>query len=89
MEERFLMGCATVACVFFVVLAFGPTGTQLGRCPRPIAASVATLFAPCQAFDEIAKYRTKQEETQIRLLTPYEQLTPSTAKLASWENPAP
>ncbi len=38
-------------------------------CPQPSAASVATLFAPCQAFDAaMGRSITKQEAAQMGLL---------------------
>ena len=39
-------------------------------CPPPTAASVATLFAPCQAFDTAMGHRiTRKEAVQMGLLT--------------------
>jgi hypothetical protein len=47
-------------------------------CPNPSAASVAALFAPCQAFDSaMGRPVTKQEAVQMGLLTPDEQPIPS------------
>src|SRR6516225_11229414 len=43
-------------------------------CPQPSAASVATLFAPCQAFDTaMGRKVTKKEAVQMGLLKPDEQ----------------
>jgi hypothetical protein len=43
-------------------------------CPQPSAASVATLFAPCQAFDAAIGHKiTKKEAVQMGLLKPDEQ----------------
>ena len=40
-------------------------------CPPPTAASVETLFAPCQAFDTaMGRKITKKEAVQMGLLTP-------------------
>jgi hypothetical protein len=40
-------------------------------CPQPSTANVATLFAPCQAFDTAMGHSvTKQEAVQIGLLDP-------------------
>jgi hypothetical protein len=40
-------------------------------CPSPSAASVATLFAPCQAFDTAMRREvSRQEAVQMGLLTP-------------------
>jgi hypothetical protein len=43
-------------------------------CPSPSAASVATLFAPCQAFNSAMGHPvSKQEAVKMGLLTPDEQ----------------
>jgi hypothetical protein len=55
-------------------------------CPPPSAASVAALFAPCQAFDTaIGGGVTKKEAVLIGLLTPAKQPTPPAAQLAGQE----
>jgi hypothetical protein len=42
-------------------------------CPSPSAASVAKLFAPCQAFDtSMGREVSRQEAIRIGLLTPEE-----------------
>jgi hypothetical protein len=47
-------------------------------CPNPSAASVAKLFAPCQAFDtSMGQKVSKQEAVQMGLLTPDEQPFPA------------
>ena len=63
-------------------------------CPPPTAASVATLFAPCQAFDTAMGHKiTKKEAVQMGLLTPEEQRTPPATRMAEgsaaseWINP--
>jgi hypothetical protein len=63
-------------------------------CPPPTAASVATLFAPCQAFDTAMGHKiTKKEAVQMGLLTPEEQRTPPSTRMAEgsaaseWINP--
>ena len=63
-------------------------------CPPPSAASVATLFAPCQAFDTaMGRKITKKEAVQMGLLTPEEQPSPPATRLAEgsaaseWINP--
>ena len=44
-------------------------------CPSPSPASVATFFAPCQAFDTAMGHKiSKEESVQMGLLTPEEQL---------------
>jgi hypothetical protein len=46
--------------------------------PTPSAASVATLFAPCQAFDNAMGHPvSKQEDVQMGLLTPDERPFPA------------
>jgi len=48
-------------------------------CPQPSPASVATLFAPCLAFDSAMGHRvTKQEAVMMGLLTPAEPTSPAT-----------
>ena len=48
-------------------------------CPNPSAASVAALFAPCQAFDSAMSHPvSRQEAVQLGLLTPDEQPIPAT-----------
>jgi hypothetical protein len=47
-------------------------------CPSPSAASVASLFAPCQAFDSaMGRKVSKQEAVQMGLLTPDERPFPA------------
>jgi hypothetical protein len=47
-------------------------------CPSPSAASVAMLFAPCQAFDTaMGREVSKQEAVQLGLLTPEERPFPA------------
>jgi hypothetical protein len=51
--------------------------SEPGYCPQPSAASVATLFAPCQAFESAMGHRvTKQEAVQMGLLAPDAQPSP-------------
>jgi len=56
-------------------------------CPPPTAASVETLFAPCQAFDTAMGHKiTKKEAVQMGLLP-----SPSVTRMAEgtteWINP--
>ena len=52
-------------------------------CPPPTAASVETLFAPCQAFDTAMGHKiTKKEAVQMGLLMPDEQSTQPVTRLA-------
>jgi hypothetical protein len=47
-------------------------------CPTPSAASVAALFAPCQAFDSaMGREVSQQEAVKMGLLTPDEQPFPA------------
>jgi len=47
-------------------------------CPSPSPASVAALFAPCQAFDSAMGHPlSKQEAVQMGLLTPDERRFPA------------
>ena len=56
-------------------------------CPQPSAASVAALFAPCQAFDTAMGHAvTKKEAVMMGLLTPAEQPTPPATQLAAQEH---
>ena len=51
-------------------------------CPPPTAASVETLFAPCQAFETAMGHRiTRKEAVRMGLLKPEEQ-TQSATRLA-------
>jgi hypothetical protein len=61
-------------------------------CPPATAASVETLFAPCQAFDTAVGHKiTKQEAVPMGLLTPEEQPTPTRvaegSAVSEWINP--
>jgi hypothetical protein len=50
-------------------------------CPQPSAASVAALFAPCQAFDTaMGRSVTKQDAVRMGLLRPDEQPGPAPQK---------
>ncbi len=52
-------------------------------CPRPSATSVASLFAPCQAFDTaIGHSVSKSEAVQVGLLAPDEPALPQATRLA-------
>jgi hypothetical protein len=47
-------------------------------CPNPSAASVATLFAPCQAFESaMGREVSRPEAVRMGLLTPEEQPFPA------------
>jgi hypothetical protein len=56
-------------------------------CPQPSAASVAMLFAPCQAFDTAMGHAvTREEALRMGLLTPATQPVQS---VPNQEQPAP
>jgi hypothetical protein len=56
-------------------------------CPQPSAASVAKLFAPCQAFESAMGHAiTKKEAMQMGLLAPDEQPEPPATQLAAGEH---
>ena len=79
MKGLFPLGAAILACAVYVGLAvYSVRSTDY--CPQPSAASVTTLFAPCQAFDTAMGRRvTKKEAVGMGLLTPDEQpASPST-----------
>jgi hypothetical protein len=63
-----------------VVVGLGAHSVHPGGeyCPRPSAASVASLFAPCQAFDSAVGYPVSNHEAvQMGLMTPHERPFPS------------
>jgi hypothetical protein len=61
---------ATVAAGAAGLAIYSVRGTDY-YCPPPSAASVAALFAPCQAFDTAMGHKvTKKEAVQMGLLTP-------------------
>ena len=60
--------------------------SEPGYCPPPSPASVATLFAPCQAFESAMGHRvTRQEAVMMGLPTPGEPTSPAT-QLAAKEH---
>jgi hypothetical protein len=79
MKGLISLGAAILACAVYVGLAVYSVGSA-DYCPQPSAASVTTLFAPCQAFDTAMGRRvTKKEAVQMGLLTSDEQpASPST-----------
>ncbi|WJR75007.1 hypothetical protein [Bradyrhizobium sp. NP1] len=79
MKDLFVAGIAAIAAIAGVVIYLVKDTDYY--CPQPSAASVATLFAPCQAFDAaMGRSITKQEAVQMGLLRPDEQPAPSPAK---------
>ena len=73
-----------VLAIATVVVAGAGRAIQSGwgtdyYCPPPSAASVATLFAPCQAFDTAMGHKiTKKEAVQMGLLKRDEHKQPAT-----------
>jgi hypothetical protein len=71
-----------VAAVLVGAMAIGlgvMSNSSSTYCPNPSAASVAALFAPCQAFDSaMGRSVSRQEAVQMGLLTPDEQPIPTT-----------
>ena len=69
-----------------MVVGLGAYSVRSGDqyCPSPSAASVATLFAPCQAFDSaMGREVSKKEAIRMGLLSPDEQRTPAATQLAA------
>jgi hypothetical protein len=84
MKSEFLTAALLVIVAVAISLGANWTGSNSIYCPSPSAASVAALFAPCQAFESAMGHRvTKQEAVQMGLLTPDEQPTPAATQLAS------
>ena len=71
--------CATKFRYAGAGIAYSVKSEPRYYCPQPSAASVATLFAPCLAFDSAMGRRvTKQEAVMMGLLTPAEPTSPAT-----------
>ena len=82
MKDLFVAVIAIVAAVAGLAVYF-VKGTDY-YCPQPSAASVATLFAPCQAFDAAMGHKvTKKEAVMMGLLTPAEPTSPATKEHAT------
>jgi hypothetical protein len=84
MKSDYLFAALLVMVAVAISLGANWRGSDSNYCPPPSAASVATLFAPCQAFEsDMGHQVTKQEAVQMGLLTPNEQPTPAaTTQLA-------
>src|SRR5712671_2172047 len=69
MKSDYLVAALLVA---IVAIGLGSSVHSSSKyCPNPSAASVAALFAPCQAFDTaMGRSVSKQEAVQMGLLTP-------------------
>ena len=69
--------CATKFRYAGAGIAYSVKSEPRYYCPQPSAASVATLFAPCLAFESAMGHRvTKQEAVLMGLLTPAEPASP-------------
>ena len=81
MKSRYLVGIAIAAAFALyvgAVIQFVRSQSDY-YCPPPSAASVATLFAPCQAFESAMGHRvSKQEAVQMGLLAPDQRPEPAT-----------
>ena len=91
MKSDYLFAALLVMVAVAISLGANWTGSGSSYCPSPSAASVAALFAPCQAFDTATgRAVSKSEAAQMGLLTPDEQPLPVTTQVASREfDPAP
>jgi hypothetical protein len=86
MRTKDLAVIVTMAVVAGAGIAYSVKSERGYYCPQPSPASVATLFAPCLAFDSAMGRRvTKQEAVLMGLLTPAEPTTPAT-QLAAKEH---
>ena len=72
-----------IVVVAAISLGASLTGSNSNYCPPPSAAAVATLFAPCQAFESAMGHRvSKQEAVQMGLLAPDQRPEPATQLVA-------
>jgi hypothetical protein len=80
MKSDYLFAALLVmVAVAAISLGANWTGSNSSYCPPPSAASVATLFAPCQAFESAMGHRvSKQEAVQMGLLAPEQRPEPGT-----------
>jgi len=80
MKSWYLVGIAIAAFALYVGVVIQFVRSQSAYyCPPPSAASVATLFAPCQAFESAMGHRvSKQEAVQMGLLAPDQRPEPTT-----------
>jgi hypothetical protein len=90
--ETIAMGTEDFVVIAIMAVAAGAgiafsVKSEPDYCPQPSAASVATLFAPCQAFESaIGHGITKKEAVQMGLLTPDEQPEPPATQVAAGEH---
>jgi hypothetical protein len=79
MRTKDLAVIVTMAVAAGAGIAYSVKSERGYYCPQPSAASVATLFAPCLAFESAMGHRvTKQEAVMMGLLTPAEPTSPAT-----------
>jgi hypothetical protein len=82
--ETIAMRTEDLAVIVILAVAAGAgiaysVKSEPSYCPPPSPASVATLFAPCQAFESAMGHRvTKREAVMMGLLTPAEPTSPAT-----------
>jgi hypothetical protein len=87
MKSQYLGPALLAICAAGIAVGFSSIKTGNEYCPSPSAASVTSLFAPCQTFDAaVGRSVSKQEAVQMGLLPPDLQPQPAT-QLA--HNPAP
>jgi hypothetical protein len=86
MKSQYLAAIAITAVTAGAAWAVHLVGTA-EYCPQPSAASVAMLFAPCQAFDTAMGHAvTREEAVRMGLLKPATQPVQS---VPNQEQPAP
>jgi hypothetical protein len=86
MRTKDLAVIVTMAVAAGAGIAYSVKSEPRYYCPQLSAASVATLFAPCLAFESAMGHRvTKQEAVMMGLLTPAEPMSPAT-QLATKEH---
>jgi hypothetical protein len=84
-DDLFVVAIAIVAAAAGLAIYFVKGADYY--CPQPSAASVATLFAPCQAFDTAMGHKvTKKEAVQMGLLSPDWQPWPPGTQIAAQEH---
>lgn len=84
MRTEYLAALVIAAFAAGAGLAAYSVRDQADFCPQPSAASVTTLFAPCQVFDTaMGRAVSKPEAVRLGLLTPDEQPAPPATQLAA------
>ena len=63
MRANYLAAIATATFAAGAWFAVHSVQSQTDDCPRPSAASVTALFAPCQTFDAVKGLVTSAEQT--------------------------